>query len=60
MNLKNFVVLASLFLLLSLSIGMVSANENMTLESDGINPEQYLGDLEEDYDVEIEKNKIYY
>ena len=40
-------------MLLSLSIGMVSVNENMTLESDGINPEQYLGDLEEDYDAKL-------
>ena len=53
MNLKNFIVLASLLMLLSLSIGMVSANENLTMESDGINPEQYLGDLEENYDAEI-------
>ena len=49
MNLKNFVVLASLLMLLSLSIGMVSANENVTMESDGTN----LGDIKEEYDAEI-------
>lgn len=49
MNLKNFVVLASLLMLLSLSIGMVSANENLTMESDGTN----LEDIKEEYDAEI-------
>ena len=49
MNLKNFVVLVSLLMLLSLSIGMVSANENLTMESDGTN----LEDIKEEYDAEI-------